>query len=531
MPFVSIQDKVHAKGIKRVLTLNSALARTVRLYGDQTAILDPEGCFNWVQFADRVARAASIIESFGVACGDRFAIICRNTFRNFEIMHAGYWMGAVPVPINYRLAPPEIAYVLDDAACKFLVLEDVFSELMSASELSPWSDSVLLVAPTKVDVAWPQYEVLLGQAQPADMHDSAEKDDALIVYTGGTTGRGKGVRLSHRNIVSNALQLGFELGPRTDDVYLHVAPLFHSAGLLAMPYAMTGAAQVFLPKFSAEAVFEAIKAYGVTATLMTPTMLIMALQEPATDSRQLSALRQLIYGSSPMAVEWIKKMLARIPSVEIVQAYGLTETSPILTLLHMAEHEEAIATRRDDILRSVGRQVPGIDMRIVDDEGNEQPPGKPGEIIVRGPNVTEGYLKRPEETAAAFRDGWFYTGDIGRMDEGGHLYLLDRKKDMIITGGEIVFSSEVEATLYQHPDVHECAVIGIPDETFGEALLAAVVAAPGKTLTADDLIAHCRGRIGGYKIPRHYVFLDDLPKSAMDKILKTELRRIYGGRA
>jgi long-chain acyl-CoA synthetase len=380
-------------------------------------------------------------------------------------------------------------------------------------------------------VAWPQYEILLGQAQPADMHDSAEKDDALIVYTGGTTGRGKGVRLSHRNIVSNALQLGFELGPRTDDVYLHVAPLFHSAGLLAMPYVMTGAAQVFLPKFSAEAVFDAVETHGVTATLMTPTMLIMALQEAGIDGHELSRLRQLIYGSSPMAVEWIKKMLAQIPSVEIVQAYGLTETSPILTLLAMAEHEKAIATGQDELLGSVGRQVPGVDMMIVDDQGNEQPPGAPGEIVVRGPNVTEGYLQRPEETKAAFRDGWFYTGDIGRMDEGGYLYLLDRKKDMIITGGEVVFSSEVEAVLYQHPNVHECAVIGIPDETYGEALLAAVVAAPGTTLSEEGLIDHCRDKIGGYKIPRRYVFLDELPKNAMDKILKTELRRIHGAKA
>ena len=514
-----------------MLTLNLALARTVRLYCDQTAVLDPEGCFTWAQFADRVARAANVLASFGVECGDRFAIICRNTFRNFEIMHAGYWMGAVPVPINYRLAPPEMAYVLDDAECKFLVLEDFFSELMHVGDLASWSDRVMVLAPPKSDASWPLYENLMGRAKPAEMHENREQDDALIVYTGGTTGRGKGVRLSHRNVVSNALQLGFELGPRTDDVYLHVAPLFHSAGLLANPYAMRGAAQVFLPKFSAEAVFQAIRSYGVTATLMTPTMIIIALQGPDTDSRQLSALRQLIYGSSPMAVEWIKKMLSRIPGVEIVQAYGLTETSPILTLLSMAEHEKAMATGEEDLLGSVGRQVPGVDLRIVDDEGNAQPPGSHGEIIVRGPNVTAGYLKRPQETAAAFRDGWFYTGDIGRMDERGYLYLLDRKKDMIITGGEIVFSSEVEAILYQHPGVHECAVIGIPDETYGEALLAAVVAAPGTTLTADELIAHCRDKVGGYKIPRHYIFLDELPKSAMDKILKTELRRIYGAKA
>jgi long-chain acyl-CoA synthetase len=255
------------------------------------------------------------------------------------------------------------------------------------------------------------------------------------------------------------------------------------------------------------------------------------MQEPAFDAYDLSSLRQLIYGSSPMAAEWIHKMLGKLKGVEVAQGYGLTETSPILTLLHMAEHEKAIRTGEHELLRSAGRQIPGVDMRIVDAEDKDVPIGEPGELIVRGPNVTKGYLKRPEATQEAFRNGWFYTGDIGRMDERGYLFLLDRKKDMIITGGENVYSSEVEAVLYQNPKVHECAVIGVPDETYGEALLGAVVPAPGETLTEEELIDNCRGKIGGYKIPRRYVFLEQLPKSAMDKILKTELRRIYGGKA
>jgi acyl-CoA synthetase (AMP-forming)/AMP-acid ligase II len=254
----------------------------------------------------------------------------------------------------------------------------------------------------------------------------------------------------------------------------------------------------------------------------------MALQEPEFESYDLSSFRQLIYGSSPMAAEWIRRMLARFRNVEIVQGYGLTETSPILTVLHMAEHERAVATGALEILKSAGRQIPGVDMKLVDTEDREVAADEPGEVVVRGPNVTEGYLKRPDATQEAFRDGWFYTGDIGRMDSRGYLYVLDRKKDMIITGGENVYSSEVEAVLYQHPKVHECAVIGVPDETYGEALFAAVVPAPGATLTDKELIAHCRGKIGGYKIPRRYAFLDALPKSAMDKILKTELRRTYG---
>jgi len=474
-----------------------------------------------------VARAAGVLRSLGITRGARYGILCRNSFRNNELMHAGYWMGAVPVPVNYRLAPPEISYVLQNSACRLLIVEDFFAELLEAGELAPWAGNVLLVAATKLDCPWPQYEPLLADAAPLPAHDSTEDEEALLLYTGGTTGRPKGVRLSHRNVVSNGFQVGFEFHARADGVYLHAAPMFHSADLLATAYTMAGAAHVFLPKFSGRALLEAIQTHGVTSTMLTPTMIVMAMQEPDFEAYDRSSLRQLIYGSSPMAAERIQKMLARFKQVEIVQAYGLTETSPVLTLLHMAEHEKAVATGDHEILKSAGWQVPGVDIRIVDSEDREVAAGEPGEVLARGPNVTDGYLERPDAMKEAFRNGWFCTGDIGRLDPRGYLYLLDRKKDMIITGGEIVYSSEVEAVLYQSPKVHECAVIGVPDETYGEALLAAVVPAPGQKLTDKELIALCRGKIGGYKIPRRYVFLEELPKSAMDKILKVELRRTY----
>ena len=514
-----------------MLTLTSMLSRAARFHGDRTAIVDREGRFTWNDFVDRVARAAGVLESLGVKRGDRFGIICRNSFRNAELMNAGYWLGAVPVPVNYRLAPPEIAYILNNAECGLVGVEDFFVGLFDAPELTARRDKVLLVAPAATTARWPQYEPLIEHIEPIPLRDAAEDDDALLIYTGGTTGRAKGVRLSHRNIFLNAIQIGFVASARPDDVFLHVAPMFHSAELLANPSILAGAAQVYLPKFSASALLEAIETYGVTSTLLTPTMLIMTLEEPAFDRYDLSSLRQVIYGSSPMAVEWIEKALRRFEGVEFIQAYGLSETSPIVTLLSMAEHQAAIETGALDILKSVGRPVPGVEVAIVDPSDKEAPTGEPGEIVVRGPNVAKGYLKRPEETAEAFRGEWFHTGDVGHIDDQGLLYLLDRKKDMIITGGENVYSLEVEAILYQHPKVHECAVIGIPDERYGEALLAAVVPRPGEELTDKELIEHCRGRIGGYKIPREYVFLDELPKSAMNKVLKHELRRVYGDEA
>jgi long-chain acyl-CoA synthetase len=477
-----------------------------------------------------VSRAASVLQSNGVAPGDRFAILSRNSFRNAELIHAGYWMGAVPVPVNYRLAPPEIAAIVADACCRIVVVEDVFADLLKTDALREWAGRILIVGASTIEADRPHYDPSLGESEPAPMHEPAEDDDALLVYTGGTTGRAKGVRLTHRNIVSNALQLGFELGPRADDVFLHVAPMFHSADLLATPYLMAGAAHVFLPKFSGAAFFEAVETWRVTTTLLTPTMAIGVLQEPGAEKRDLTSLRQILYGSSPMTASWIGRMAARFKEVELIQVYGLTETAPILTLLTMADHQTALAADNDELLRSVGRALVGVDMRVVDNDGRDVPVGSPGEVIVRGPNVTPGYWNHPKETQAAFRGGWFYTGDIGHLDEEGYLYLLDRKKDMIITGGENVFSLEVEAVLEKHPKVQECAVVGIPDEKYGEALLAAVVPMPGASLSDDEFIAHCRGKIGGYKIPRRYVYLDALPRSALNKVLKAELRERYAGK-
>lgn len=502
-----------------MFTLASNLDRTVRLYGDRTTITDREGSFTWTDFADRAQRCAGLLVEQGLKPGERFAIIGQNSCRMAELMHGGYWAGLVPVPINYRLAPLEIAYILDNSESRLVILDEQFEAMAKAVDLEPWSGRLLTLGQR-------QYEERLTAVQAAPMHEATESDDALLVYTGGTTGRAKGVRLSHRNILINALQIAFVASPRADDLFLHVAPMFHSADLLATPWVMAGAAHLYLAKFSGEAALRTIQDHRVTCSMLTPTMIVMMLQEPEFDAYDLSSLRQVIYGSSPMAAEWIQRALERFPGVEFIQAYGLTETAPLLTMLEMADHEAALASGDLTKLKSVGQPLPGVDMRIVDEDGRELKPGDAGEVIVRAPNVAEGYLKRPEATAEAFRRGWFYTGDIGRMDEHGYLYLLDRKKDLIITGGELVYSLEVESALYEHPKVQECAVVGVPDETYGEALLAAIVPVPGETLTPDELIEHCRPRIGGYKIPRRFVLLDALPKSAMNKVLKHELRRL-----
>lgn len=501
------------------MSLASALDRTVRLYGGRPAIIEPDHTYNWTEFGGRVARAATVLSNLGVKQGERFGILALNSFRQAELMHAGYWMGAVPVPANTRLAPPEIRHIFDDAGCRIVAADDACSDKLDSPELSTWRGNALLIDR--------DYESLLAAASPRAAHDSAEDDDAVLLYTGGTTGRSKGVRLTHRNVVSNGMQMAIAMRVRSDDVYLHVPPMFHSADLLGTGFTLLGAAHAYLPRFTPGLLLEAMARTRTTTIMLTPTMIIMTLQEEDVAAYDVSKLRLLSYGSSPMAVEWIRRAAGAFPSAGVQQLYGLTETSPILTTLDMEEHAQAIGTGDLAILRAAGRPVVDVSMRILDEDGKEVPVGEAGEIVVRGPNVTPGYLNRPEETTAALRDGWLHTGDVGRMDEKGYLYVMDRTKDMIITGGENVFSSEVEAVLYQHPGVAEAAVIGVPDERYGESLLAAIVPVRGKSLSDEEMIAHCRGKIGGYKIPRRFAFLDELPKSAMGKILKMELRRTY----
>lgn len=508
--------------------MRSALERAQRLYGANTAIIDQERSFTWSEHMDRVMRLAAVLQAEGIGKGDRFGIICRNTWRHCELLHAGYWNGSVPVPVNIRLAPPEIRYILDDAEITQLFIEDALLHLLETDEFAPWRDRAICIPGDGAETGLRRLDDLIEAADPSEGHDSEEDEDAILLYTGGTTGRSKGVRLTHRNAFSNGQQCTAPMKMVSDDVYLHVAPMFHSADLLGTGYTLAGAAHAYLPVFSPENLLRAFQDYGVTSAMMAPTMIILTLQEPSFQDFDLSKLRRVFYGSSPMAVEWIRRTMEAFPDANVQQGYGLTETSPILTTLDEDEHVKAMETGEYEILKAAGRPLVGIDMRIVGKDGAEVPVGEAGEVVVRGPNVTKGYLNRPEENERAFNGEWFYTGDVGKMDENGFMFLLDRTKDMIVTGGENVYSSEVEAALYQHENVHECAVVGVPDEQYGEALFAVIVPRPGSTLATDEVIEHCRGRIGGYKIPRKMAFVDELPKSAMGKILKTELRKIYG---
>jgi long-chain acyl-CoA synthetase len=509
-----------------MMTLSSMLQRTARLYGPQTAIYDAEGNLAWSAYSNRIARAAGMLSMFGLKPRERFAILCRNCVRQAELIYGGYWSGIVPVPLNYRLAAPEIIEMLDDAQCRLLAIESNFIGLLDGALFDAWRGRSICIDSGHKAGGLPDYDALRDAAKPIEPFDPGENDEAILLFTGGTTGRGKGVPLTHRNIVSNALQLAHAMSLRPDDIYLHSSPMFHSTDLKATALTMIGAGHVYIPESAPINVLEATARYGVTIASLVPTMLRRVLDAPELKHYDLARLRLISYGTSPMPLELLRRAMDIFPSVDMHQCYGLTETSPIVAILDASDHRRGLA-QQQHLLRAAGRPLPSVDISIRDTTGRPLPLGASGEIVLRGPQVVQRYHNRPKETSEAFREGWFWTGDIGRLDEEGYLYVLDRKKEMVVTGGENVYTLEVEAALHQHPGISEAAVVGVPDEQYGEALFAAIVLKPGWHLTVDDVIGHCRKLIGGYKIPRRMAFIDSLPRSAMGKVLKQEVRRIH----
>ncbi len=513
-----------------MMTLPSLLARTVRLWGRRAAMIDGDRVLTWTEFADRVAFTGSRLASLGLRRGERIALIANNSIRQAELFHAAYHIGVVPVPVNYRLAAKEIETILDDSASKLLVVDDPFTGLLETAELQSWKVRSFNPAlrPLATDVHGTRHDEDRPSCKPQEAVAVREDEEALLLYTGGTTGRSKGVQLSHGNLAVVALQNAAMLAPRCDDIYMHVAPMFHSADLLSNAYLAGGAAHIYLGKPTARLILETIANSRVTATVIPPTLIILALQDERFGEYDLSSLRTLVFGSAPMPESWIVTTRDAIPSMDLWHGYGLTETSQMLTLGRVPRASEQLdSMSHGSRVRSAGRPLLGTDLRIVDDQGNELPVGVAGEIIARGPQITTGYLNLPDETARQFRDGWFQTGDVGSVDQDGWLYLLDRKRDMVITGGENVYTLEVEEALTQHPEIVEAAVFGIPDEVYGESLVAALVVRNGARVPAEAMIDHCRKLIGGFKIPRRIYFLNELPKNTLGKIAKNELRRQY----
>lgn len=491
--------------------VTDALHHAERIYGEQPAVVDGDEVITYERFADNCRRMAATLADRGIEPGDRVAALLLNRREYLELYFAVSGMGAILVPLNLRHAPAELDYILEDSGSSVLLTESATAPLAQALGSS---------VPATVDVD----QADLYAQDPIPLGESAgENEVAALFYTGGTTGKAKGVMLSHRNLVSNAHHTMLVTGYKAGDVYLHAAPMFHLAdGASTFALTWAGGTHTFLQMFDPGAVLESIERDRVTALLGIPAMLGALLNHPEVSSRDTSSLRLLLHGAAPISEDLFARALETFPDCSFAHVYGMTEAAPILTAL--PEEEKLLG---DPLQRSAGRAVPGVYIDVRRPDGTSCETEEVGEIVAAGPNIMLGYWNQPEATSEVLRHGVYWTGDLGYLDEEQYLFVVDRAKDMIITGGENVYSVEVENALASHPAVLEAAVFGVPDERWGERVHAAVALRLDQNATEGELVEHCREYIGGYKVPKGIDFHEELPKSGAGKILKRQLREAH----
>ncbi|MCR6029877.1 long-chain-fatty-acid--CoA ligase [Nocardioides sp. zg-579] len=505
--------------------LGDVLRRSAARHPGKPAIVDGATTLTYRELDAMVDAVAWSLERDGIGVGDRVALLSRNSWQFAALAWGAARRGAVLVPVNFMLTAPEVAFLLGDAEVSLAFAQDAFAGVMGeALETAGLADAAPLVTIGEGAGEARSFDRWLEDA-PAGWEAPYVDDDApvRIMYTSGTESRPKGAMLSSRSLVAEYTSCIVDGGMSADDVDLHTLPLYHCAQLDCFlgPDLMLGATSIILPAPDPAAVLAAIAEHGVTKYFAPPTVWISLLRSPDLDRTDTSSLRKGYYGASPMPVEVLRELLERLPGVDLWNFYGQTEIAPVATILPPHEQLEAAG--------SAGRPVLNVETRVVDDEGRPVPVGEVGEIVHRTPQATLGYWRNPEKTAEAFRGGWFHSGDLGILDEHGRLSVVDRKKDMIKSGGENVASREVEEALYLHPDVSEVAVFGIADPKWIEAVVAAVVLKDGSTATAADLVEHCRARLAAYKCPKRIELREALPKNPSGKILKRVLREEITG--
>ena len=506
------------------MNVTYGLRRTLQLNPDGLATAFNGRQRNWGEVGDRVARLAAGLLAGGARPGDRIAMLATNSDRYLEYYLATAWAGLVAVPLNIRWSARELDDAMRDCQPVLLMFDRSYVEVAGALTQAVPELRLVYADDDDAPAGTDHFEAMVERSPQLLDAMRAGSDLAGIFYTGGTTGRSKGVMLSHANLMSNAMQM-LATGLWTANMrYMHAAPMFHLANGAGMYSAMlSGGCNIIVPGFAPEAVMHAVQTQRATDSLLVPTMIQMLVDHPALARHDMSSLRRVLYAASPMSSAVLDRAIAALPLTEFVHAYGMTELSPCATALPWAGHTgESRAAGRH---RSAGRPVIGCEVRIAGPDGQTLPSGEVGEILVRGDTVMLGYWERPDETAQAIVDGWMHTGDGGYLDELGYLFVVDRMKDMIISGGENVYSVEVENAIVKHPAVLQCAVIGIPDDRWGELVHAVVVRKAEADLTVDQLITFCRTLLGGFKLPRSIEIRDTaLPLSGAGKVLKRDLR-------
>jgi fatty-acyl-CoA synthase len=511
------------------MPLDELLPKAVKLYPKKEAVACGDLRLDYDSFAERVWQLANGLESLGLKRNDRAAILHENCHVFLEAYFAAAHLGLILVPLNFRLSPRELAMILNDSGSRILIAQGKFRD--KVEDLPKFSCEMQQIIWTQRAAcpAGMDYETLLsGQAANPPRERGLRDDDvAHLYYTSGTTGIPKGVMLTHKNVKSHALGTIAELNLTDRDHWFHVAPLFHLADAWAT-FAITwaGGKHVLLPVFDPLQVLTLIQKERITLSNLIPTMLNMMVNHPEAGTFDFSSLRVILSGGAPIAPEVVRKIIDTF-RCDYIQTYGMTETSPYLTLSILKDHLKGLSRERQlEFKASTGREFISVSLKVVDIEGREvaRDNKEVGEIIVKGDTVTPGYWNLPDETDKALKDGWLYTGDLAVVNEEEYVTIVDRKKDMILTGGENVYSTEVENVLYAHDAILEAAVIGVPDPKWGEAVKACVVLKPGKKAAQEEIIAFCKANLAGYKAPKSVDFLGALPRTGSGKIYKKGLK-------
>jgi acyl-CoA synthetase (AMP-forming)/AMP-acid ligase II len=513
------------------------LKKAVELYPAKTAVVDGGHSFTYTRIGERVAGLARFFQSLGIEPKDRISMLEINSHACLETYYAAAGIGAILNPLNYRLAPKEIAYILRDSGSRWLLANTQFASQVQRlfEEDTPLEGIIWIGGQATIpgSIACHDYENAIethkGHFDPVP---TREDDVAHLYYTSGTTGRPKGVMLTHKNVCLHALGTIAELKLTDSDIWGHIAPMFHLADAWAtFAFTWVGARHVMIGQFEPETVMSTIETEHITLSNLIPTMLNFMIKHPRVGEFDFSSLRVILSGGAPIAPQVVRSIMESF-GCDYIQTYGMTETSPYLTFSILKQH--LLDLSPEDQLKyksKTGRPFMGVDLKVVDENAtpvktDEQ---QVGEIWVRGDTVTTGYWNRPDETKQAFTDGWLRTGDLAVVDAEGYVNIVDRKKDMIVTGGENVYSTEVENVLYMHPKVLEAAVFGIPDEKWGESVTAAVVLKQDETATEAEIIEFCKKYQASYKAPKSIVFLEELPKTGSGKITKKVLRDTHCG--
>jgi len=511
------------------MNVGTLFTKTARTFPERLAIAYGDYELTYQQANQRINQLANALRSMGIKKGDNVAILLHNCPEFIETLFACFKAGIGTVPINFRLHPKECAFIIDNSEAVAVVLGDDFRDSLYAlkNEMPRVKHYICTTEPLKGML---HYETSLKDRSAEFADVDVERDDlAWLFYTSGTTGQPKGAMLTHHVLMTMTMNFFADMTPLgPEDVILHAAPLSHGSGVYSIPNVAKAAANVILASksFDPKLVFETIQRRKVTNIFMAPAMIKRLIISPEIDKYDLSSLKCIHYGGAPIYVEDLKTAVRKLGQI-FVQLFGQAESPMTISYLRKEEHLLEGTEEQMKRLTSAGIPRTDLEVKIFDENDNELPSGKMGEIVVRGEVVMKGYWKNPKATAETLRGGWLHTGDLGIMDEKGYVYILDREKDMIISGGENIYSREIEDVILKHPAVHEVAVIGVPDETWGEAIKAIVATKEGQKVTGEEIINFCKEYLASYKKPKSVEFINEVPKNPYGKVLKRELREKY----